>query len=248
MDNTEGIDGTLLLEESIGADTPPRLSELVAEVDGVESFEDTEENSEITDGTCMICGLGGSVKPLKGKYGVFSNSFTTDDKLGYGDGICHRCEHLANETDYRRYHWVASEEGVTVIKERPDLVDALLDPPEGPWMAQYKDGSDFLTILNGWIAGQQLNTSRDRFGVIVDKRLVHFERPLLREMIEFGQELRDRDDAISKRALMHGPTAADLSRYDISRDEYDRLVGRNDYKGEGYVGREDWRIAVQLIQ
>lgn len=220
-----------------------RLSEFVATVDDVAPPTDDDH---ATDGTCMICGLDGQVSPLKGTNGVFSNSFTTDDELDWGDGVCYRCAYMAQEMDYRRYHWLASEDGLQVIKERPDLIDALLDPPAGPWMVQYKDGSDFLTVLNGWIAGQRLNTSRESFDVIVDKRTVHFERETLREMIDFGRELRDRDDAISKTALKHGPTAADLDYYDISRDEYTRLVGRDGY--DGYVGREDWRIAVQLIQ
>lgn len=192
------------------------------------------------DEMCMICGLGGPVKPITGTNGVFSASFTTDPELDAGDGVCWRCEYLAGQMDYRRYHWVATSDGIEVIKERPELIDVLLDPPEGPWMVQYKDGSDFLTVLNGWIVAQRLNTSRQHYRMLVDKHTVGIDRQEFAEMVAFGRDLRSREDAPSKRSLIHGPTAGDLSRYDIGRDEYRHLT--NDL-----AGREDWRIAVQLI-
>lgn len=240
-----------LLGGTIDTEHVDRLSELVARADGVDGFDDEDDNDDdnkhISSGTCMVCGLEGDVKPLKGTHGVFSNAFTTSGPLDWGDGICYRCAYMAGEMDYRRYHWLATaSNGVEVIKERPRLVRVLLDPPEEPWMLQYKDGSDFLTVLNGWIVGQRLNQSRERYQIIVDKQLVNFERERLAEMIDLGQRLRDRDDAISKRALIHGPTAGDLGRYDIRKDEYDQIVGNGSY--DGYLGREDWRIAVQLIQ
>lgn len=225
--------------------SPRRLSELVAETDDV-SPSDPDDEDHVEPGECMICGLDGPVHPVNGAHGVFSNAFTSSNALGNGDGICYRCRYMAKEMDYRRYHWLATEDGVEIIKERPELIDALLDPPDGPWMLQYKDGSDFLTVLNGWIVGQRLNRSRERYSIIVDKQTIDFERDELEAMISFGNELRDRENAISKRALKHGPTAGDLDRYDLSRDEYARIVGKDGY--EGYAGRDDWRIAVQLIQ
>lgn len=211
-----------------------RLSKLVAK-------DENQRPIIPTDETCMICGLNGPVKQLTGTNGVFSNSFTTDSALSEGDGVCWRCEYLSNQMDYRRYHWVASLDGVDVIKERPELIDVLLDPPEGPWMAQYKDGSDFLTVLNGWIVGQRLNTSREQYRLIVDKETVDIDRTQFAEMIAFGRDLRSRDDAPAKRALKHGVTAGDLARYDIGREEYRHI--NNDL-----AGRDDWRIAVQLIE
>lgn len=213
----------------------PRLSELVTDAD------DVDKPTEATDDTCMICGLEGPIQPVDGTNGVFSDAFTSSDKLDDGDGICWRCEYMSNAMDYRRYHWVATTDEIRVIKERPELLDVLLDPPEGPWMAQYKDGSDFLTVLNGWITAQTLNTSRERYRLLVDKELVDIEREVFAEMVEFGQQLRGREDAAAKRVLLGDINAADLSRYEISRDEADRI--RNDL-----AGSEDWRIAVQLIQ
>ena len=207
----------------------------------VARLEDVEPPADVDAGTCTICAFEGPVKPIRGTNGVFSNAFTTDPELGPGDGVCYRCEHLANAMDYRRYHWLASVDGVQVIKERPVLIEHLLDPPTGPWMAQYKDGSDFLTVLNGWIVGQRLNHSREQFDIIVDKRRVSFEREPLAEMIAFGRDLRSRDDAPSKRALIQGVTAGDLGRYDLSHDEARRI-------NDELVGREDWRIAAQLIE
>lgn len=238
------VDSLEPLESTLSTAPTPRLSELVADADDPDPFD--PEGKHVFTGTCLVCGLEDDLKPLTGTHGVFSNSFTTDHELDWGDGVCHRCAYMAGEMDYRRYHWLASEDGVQLIKKRPALIDALLDPPDGPWMVQYKDGSDFLTVLNGWIAGQRLNTSRERYSMIVDKRTVDFERERLREMIDFGNRLRDRDDAISKRALKHGPTAGDLERYEITREEYARIVGTDGH--DGYAGREDWRIAVQLIQ
>lgn len=227
-------------------DDPPRLSALVAAADDVRPPAVIEPKHDSWGVDCRICGLGGPGHPLQGTHGVFSGSFTSHHLLADGDGVCYRCAYLAGAMDYRRYHWLATPDGVQVIKERPELVDALLDPPEGPWMVQYKDGSDFLTVLNGWIAGQRVNTSRERFRIIVDKRMVDFERDELADMIAFGRTLRDREDAISKRALKHGPTAGDLGRYDLTREEYARITGRDGY--DGLAGREDWRIAVQLIE
>jgi len=214
-----------------------RLSELAAETDGVEPPDEPDQT-----GKCMICGLDGAIKPVRRTNGVFSSTFTTDRALSDGDGICYRCEHFAGEMEYRRYHWVATpERGVQIIKERPDLLDVLLDPPEGPWMVKYKDESDFLTVLNGWIVAQTLNTSREDYQLLVDKRLVNINREQFADMIEFGQELRARDNEPSKRALKGPVRAADLARYDFERDEVERI--NNDL-----TGREDWRIAVQLIQ
>ena len=227
------------------SDHPPRLSALVAAADDVRAPAVIDHKHGSWDVDCHICGLGGPGHPLQGTHGVFSGSFTSHHLLDDGDGVCYRCAYLAGAMDYRRYHWLATSDGVQVIKERPELIDALLDPPEGPWMAQYKDGSDFLTVLNGWIAGQRVNTSRERFRIIIDKQTVEFEREKLAAMIAFGRDLRDREDAISKRALKHGPTAGDLGRYDIGRDAYARIVGRDGH--DGLAGREDWRIAVQLI-
>ncbi|RLM94378.1 hypothetical protein [Haloarcula sp. Atlit-7R] len=221
-------------------DTPAdamRLSELVAETDSVEPPDEPDET-----GKCMICGLGGPIKPVRRTNGVFSSTFTTDYALFDGDGICYRCEHFAGEMDYRRYHWVATpEDGVQIIKERPDLLDVLLDPPEGPWMLKYKNNSDFLPVFNGWIVAQTLNTSREDYQLLVDKRLVNINRERFADMIEFGQQLRSKDDEPSKRALKGPVRAADLARYDFERDEVERI--NNDL-----TGREDWRIAVQLIQ
>jgi len=214
-----------------------RLSAIVAENDGVEPPDGPDET-----GKCMICGLTGSITPLRGTNGVFSRSFTSDRALSDGDGICYRCEHFSDQMDYRRYHWVATtDDGVRIIKERSDLLDVLLDPPEAPWMAKYKDESDFLTVLNGWIFAQTLNTSREDYQLLVDKRLVNINRERLADMVAFGQRLRDRDTEPSKRALKGPVRAADLDRYDFQRDEVERI--NNDL-----TGREDWRIAVQLIQ
>jgi len=214
-----------------------RLSELAAETDDVEPSDEPEET-----GKCMVCGLSGPIKPVRRTRGVFSDAFTSDRALSDGDGICYRCEHFAGQKDYRRYHWVATpQDGVQIIKERPDLLDVLLDPPEGPWMAKYKDESDFLTVLNGWIFAQTVNTSREDYQLLVDKRLVNMNRERFAEMVAFGQRLRDREDEPSKRALKGQVRAADLARYDLERDEVERI--NNDL-----TGREDWRIAVQLIQ
>lgn len=214
-----------------------RLSQLVAETDGVERPDEARGTGE-----CMICGLDGTVAPVDGANGVFSDAFTSSAKLDDGDGVCWRCEYMAGAMDYRRYHWVATTDGIRVIKERPDLLGVLLDPPEGPWMAQYKDGSDFLTVLNGWITAQTLNTSRDQYRLLVDKELVDIDRDRFAEMVAFGQRLRDRDDAPAKRVLLgQSVTAGDLERYDLTRSELERI--QNDL-----AGREDWRIAVQLIQ
>lgn len=211
-----------------------RLSRLVSETDGVEPPDDPEES-----GKCQICSLGGPVKPVRS---VFSNAFTSDRALDDGDGVCYRCEFFAGQMDYRRYHWVATaDDGVRVVKERPDLLDVLLDPPEGPWMAKYKDESDFLTVLNGWIFAQALNTSREDYQLLVDKRLVNINRERFENMVEFGQKLRSRDDNPSKRALKGPVRAVDLERYDFRSNEVERI--NNDL-----TGREDWRIAVQLIQ
>ncbi len=144
--------------------------------------------------------------------------------------------------DYRRYHWLATPEGgIEVIKERPELLDVLLDPPEGPWMLKYKDESDFLTVLNGWIVAQTLNTSREQFQILVDKQLVSINREEFADMVAFGQRLRDRENEPAKRALKGPVRAADLQRYDFEREDVERI--NNDL-----TGREDWRIAVQLIQ
>jgi len=214
-----------------------RLSELAAETDGVEPPDESDET-----GKCMICGLTGPINPVRRTNGVFSNAFTSDRALSDGDGICYRCEHFAGQMDYRRYHWIATpEDGVRIIKERPDLLDVLLDPPEGPWMAKYKDESDFLTVLNGWIFAQTLNTSREEYQLLVDKRLVNINREEFADMVAFGQRLRDRDNEPSKRALKGPVRAADLALYDLERDDVERI--NNDL-----TGREDWRIAVQLIQ
>jgi len=214
-----------------------RLSELAAETDGVEPPDDPDKT-----GKCMICGLTGPIKPVRRTDGVFSDAFTSDRALSDGNGICYRCEHFAGEMDYRRYHWVATpEEGVQIIKERPELLDVLLDPPEGPWMVKYKDKSDFLPVLNGWIFAQTLNTSREDYQLLVDKRLININREQFADMVEFGQHLRSKDDKPSKRALKGPVRAADLARYDFERDEVERI--NNDL-----TGREDWRIAVQLIQ
>jgi hypothetical protein len=214
-----------------------RLSAIVAETDGVEPSDDPDDT-----GKCMICGLSGPIKPVRRTNGVFSDAFTSDDALFDGDGICYRCEHVAGQMDYRRYHWIATpEDGVQIITERPDLLDVLLDPPEGPWMAKYKDESDFLTVLNGWIVAQTLNTSREDYQLLVDKRLVTINRERFADMVAFGQRLRDREDEPSKRALKGPVRAADLARYDFERDEVERI-------NTDLTGREDWRIAVQLIQ
>ena len=216
------------------------LSELVAEVDNVRK-PTTMHESHPGDGRCMVCGLDGPIYSVTGTRGVFSNAFTTSSKLNDGDGICWRCEYMSNAMDYRRYHWVATTDEIRVIKERPDLLDVLLDPPDGPWMAQYKDGSDFLTVLNGWITAQTLNTSRERYRLLVDKELVDIERERFADMVSFGQRLRGREDSPAKRVLLGDANAADLSRYDVTWDELQRI--ENDL-----AGREDWRIVVQLIQ
>jgi len=214
-----------------------RLSAIVAETDGVEPPDEPDET-----GKCMICGLSGPIKPVRRTNGVFSSAFTSDRALSDGDGICYRCEHFAGEMDYRRYHWVATpEDGVQIIKERPELLDVLLNPPEGPWMVKYKDESDFLTVLNGWIFAQTLNTSREDYQLLVDKRLVNINRERFADMVAFGQRLRARESEPSKRALKGPVRAADLARYDFERDEVERI-------NTDLTGREDWRIAVQLIQ
>jgi len=215
---------------------PMTLSTLITTTGAVQPPEDAPET-----GTCRICGADEPCYPETGANGVFSNAFTSSDAFGPGDGICWRCKHLAEWQDFRRYHWVASEDGVEIIKERPDLVEHLLNPPEGAWMAQYKDGSDFLTILNGWIYVQRPNTSREQYRLLVDKSTVHINRAEFAAMIAFGRELRSREEAPAKRTLLEGVTPADLGRYDISREEARRIR-------EDYAGRDDWRIAVQLIQ
>jgi len=218
----------------------PTLSELVATVDDV-AQPVAINRRQPGDGTCCICGGDGPLYQVTGTHGVFSGAFTSSYLFDAGDGVCWRCRYLSNAMDYRRYHWLATEDEIRIIKKRPELLDVLLDPPEGAWMAKYKDESDFLTVLNGWISGQRLNRSRDQYDLLVDKRRVSIDRAAFADMIEFGQRLRARDDEPSKRALKGPVLAADLARYDLERDEVERI--NNDL-----TGREDWRIAVQLIQ
>lgn len=223
-----------------------RLSGLIETTDGIDppARDDCpcgDSHDKSVDGKCLICGLEGLCWPVKKTHGVFSGAFTSTGPLSDGDGICYRCRYLSNQMDYRRYHWLATEDGVEVIKERPRLVEVLLDPPEGSWMLKYKDESDFLTVLNAWIYGQRLNRSRDQFDILVDKRRVSIEREAFAEMIAFGRDLRNREDAPAKRVLLGDITPSDFSRYDLSREDFERI--RTDY-----ADSDVWRVAVQLIE
>lgn len=207
-----------------------RLSAFIADLDGVEPSEDAPES-----GTCRICGLDGRGYRVGD---VFSNAFTSANQTGPGDHICYRCEYLASATDYRRYHWIATENGIAVTKDREELLETLLDPPDGRWMIQVTDG--FLRTLNGWIKAQHVNVSRDSYRVLDDMDVLSINRSEFEEMVEFARELRGRDDQVAKRVLTDGAEAADYDRYTLTRSDVQQI--------DQYRGRADWKLAVRLIQ
>lgn len=207
-----------------------RLSAFVANLDDVEPPTDAPRS-----GRCRICGLDGPGYPPGD---VFSDAFTSAPAFGPGDHVCYRCRYLANATDYRRYHWIATEDGIETTKDREVLLDTLLDPPEGRWMMQVTDG--FLRIMNGWLTAQHVNVSRETYRVLDDTDVVTIERDAFADMVAFARELRDGDDQVAKRVLTGGPNAADYDRYGITRDDAERI--------DQYRGRGDWRLAVRLVQ
>lgn len=218
----ESLDGSV--------DEHLRLSAFVAELDGVDPSEDLPE-----DGTCRICGLDG---PGYRVGDVFSNAFTSADQLGAGDHICYRCEYLASATDYRRYHWIATENGIEITKDREELLATLLDPPDDRWMVQVTDG--FLRTLNGWIKAQRVNVSRESYRVLDDTDVLHVDRSEFEEMVSFARNLRAGDDQVAKRVLTGGAEAADYDRYGLTRADVNQI--------DQYRGRADWNLAVRLIQ
>jgi hypothetical protein len=211
-----------------------RLSALVADHDDV-APPDVGGDDALAGGTCRICGLDG---PGYAEDDVFSNAFTSAEDLQSGDHICYRCEHMATQTDYRRYHWIATEDGIETTKDREQLLETLLDPPDGRWMVHATDG--FLYIRNSWVKAQALNTSRDHYRVLDDTRMLHIDREEFADMVAFARDLRRRDDAVAKRVLTGGVDAADYGRYDVSRAEAERI--------DTYVGRGDWELVARLVQ
>ena len=207
-----------------------RLSALVTDLDGVTHADDAPES-----GTCRICGLTGRGYAIDD---VFSDAFTSANQLSAGDHICYRCEYMASAKDYRRYHWIATEEEIEFTKDREELLDTLLHPPEGRWMVQVTDG--FLYVLNGWIKAQEVNVSRDTFRVLDDTDVLNVDRKRLSEMVSFARGLRNREDQVAKRVLTDGAKPSDYARYGLTRAESDRI--------DQYRGRADWALAVRLIQ
>lgn len=208
-----------------------QLSAFVAELDGIDPPDAAPEH-----GHCRCCGLEGAGYDVSD---VFSNAFTdSDENKSLSGPVCYRCEYLASNKDYRRYHWIATEDGIEITKERPELLNTLLDPPEGRWMMQVTDG--FLRTMNGWLSAQPLNVSRDTYRVLDDTDIVHIDRRELAEMVGFARRLRARDDEPAKRVLTEGATPADYDRYDLTRADNEII--------KQYRGRADWNLAVRLIQ
>jgi hypothetical protein len=215
-----------------GPDPELTLSAFVAELDEVtEPDADTAPES----GRCRCCGLEGRGYAVGD---VFSNAFTSASSLSPGDHVCYRCEYLATEMDYRRYHWIATEDGIETTKERPVVLDTLLDPPEGRWMVHITDG--FLFVRNSWLLGMPLNVSRESYAVIDDTVRRNIDREEFSEMVDVAREYRQRDDQVAKRVLTGGVTAADYDRYGLTRADADRI--------DEYRGRSGWDLVVQLIQ
>lgn len=193
------------------------------------------EGKPTLEGRCRIC-------TSETKYGyseddVFSNAFTDASSLRGGDCICWRCKYLADQTPYRRYHWIATESnGIEVTKDRQTLLETLNDPPGEPWMMQVV--SDYLNVLNGWINAQKLNINRERYDVVVDRDRVTLELEIVQAMTGLARELRERD--VAKRVLRDGPDAADFDRYDITTNDMKEI--------NRYVGRPSWELIIRLVE
>ncbi len=206
------------------------LSEIAVEFD-----DETPPESTPVRGRCRIC----TTDDVPGfpTDDVFSNAFTDAPLLRGGDCICWRCNYLAEATDYRRYHWIATaSEGIQVTKDRETLLETLLDPPEESWIIHIV--SDFLNILNGWIVAQRLNTSRQRYAVVYDTERINLDRDTIAAMTAFGRELRSRD--VAKGVMRDGPSAGDLEYYDLEFEDVEQI--------EEYCNQPAWELVVTLIQ
>jgi hypothetical protein len=213
-----------------------RLSQLVAETDDVEPPDEPEMT-----GTCCICGADGPVYKLTGTNGVFSNNFNDQNHIGPSETPCWRCKYLAETHEYRRYHWIATEsDGLQTTKDREEVLEALLNPPEGRWMIRVAD--DMTRIPNSWIRAQRLNTSQQQFRVLYDSEMIHVDADEFADMVALGRRLRadDRDSQVAKGVLQTGPSYGDAPRFDLSRDDVAEI--------ESYVGEPMWELAVTLIQ
>lgn len=208
----------------------PTLTELVTEDENAEK----PQEDGLKEARCCICS---ETRDCYTVDDVFSNAFTGASRLGAGDAVCWRCAYMAQHKDQRRYHWIATEsDGLETTKDREELLETLLNPPEEPWMMQIV--SDFLNILNGWTQVQRLNLSRENYRIVYDRDPVHLERDKVRELTEFARSLREKD--VAKRVLRNGADAGDIDYYGMSFDEKEQI--------DEYRGRPDWNLVVTLVQ
>lgn len=216
-------------QDGVGT-TLSNLAILATETDEIDPPDDTLET-----GRCRACET--SDVGLYDESDVFSGAFTASNRLAGGDGVCWRCKYLADQTDYRRYHWIATaSDGIEITKDRQELLTTLRDPPAEPWMIQIV--SDFRNTLNGWIAGQRLNTSREGYRIIYDRDCIHLDRETVDDLATFAADLRERD--LPKGVMRSGPSAHDLDRFDLTRAEHERL--------HTLASRQDWDLIVTLVE
>lgn len=222
----ENIEELNTVENSVEKDLS--LSYMLTELKGFERPDEFEG-----EGKCKICGLEDIGYDIDT---VFSSAFTSANRLNPGDIICWRCKELAEFDDFRRYHWILTESGLDITKDRQKILETLMDPPEGRWIVQIV--SDFLNKLNGWIVARKLNISSEHFRVVYDKKLVQVEKNQLRRMKEFATVLRDKD--IPKRVMLGDVSSSDLDYYDLNFKELERIKKLKD--------KEVWKLVTKLVK
>lgn len=131
-------------------------------------------------GTCVVCGD----YTEHGNKIDFSSNFTAWSLLQEGNCICEHCYTLCRDQTYRRNSWVASKEGVKLLK-RDQILKTMLEPPEPPF-AIYATSTGkkqgFLRLI------RKPAMSKKQYFIAFDDFLLFVDTNLLREMVEVATE------------------------------------------------------------
>ncbi len=126
-----------------------------------ELYGKTEPGSD--EGTCYICGMQtkhGWAEPPSGKFTDFSGC--------YGGTVhCEHCRVMLKTPAFRQSSWLMTRDGMCLGSKdnRQFLWDALVSPPEGPWMLYQTLGFK----KQGWLSvASAVNESRTIYRVAVD--------------------------------------------------------------------------------
>jgi len=181
---------------------------------------------------CVFC-----VEPYEKGYplNVIPKTFTAQQWLQAGSGVCPRCYEFLKSPEIRRNSWVirGPEMILANVEFLEDPLMTLLNPPKPPfrlYLTRQKRKHGWIRLIHN------LALSQKRFPIAFEEDLIRVDLSQIQKMHVVASKLIDK--GASKRDLIHGFTASKAAKLQLTREDFITV--------ETFRGNPLWEVVVSF--